>query len=65
MGHSKKVKISRLRYAVLNKETNKINLFFLKTHVANYLGVNKKTIYRNINYKNQKFEVYEVKDVNV
>lgn len=52
-----------LKYAVLNKETNKITIYRFKTQVADILNVSTRTLDRQIPYKNNNFIVYEVSNV--
>ena len=52
-----------LKYAVLNKETNKIVIYRFKTQVADLLNVSTRTLDRQIPYKNNNFIVYEVSNV--
>ena len=65
MGH--KVLKSRLKYAVLNKESKGISIHHLQKDVANLLNVSRKTILRNINeykmYENDKYIVYLITNV--
>jgi phage regulator Rha-like protein len=62
MGH--KVLKSRLKYAVLNKETKGISIYHLQKDVADLFNVSRKTILRNIKdhkkYENDKYIVYLV-----
>ena len=61
MGH--KVLKSKLKYAVLNKETNKISIYYLQKDVANLFNVSRKTIFRNETYQNDKYIVYLIENV--
>ena len=65
MGH--KVLKSRLKYAVLNKESKGISIHHLQKDVANLLNVSRKTILRNITdykmYENDKYIVYLITNV--
>ena len=65
MGH--KVLKSRLKYAVLNKESKGISIYHLQKDVANLLNVSRKTILRNITdykmYENDKYIVYLITNV--
>ena len=65
MGH--KVLKSKLKYAVLNKEKQTIDIYHLQKDVANLFNVSRKTIFRNINehktYENDKYIVYLVANV--
>lgn len=54
---------NRLNYAVLNKQTDKIELFNFKTDVAKRIGVSIMTLNRNINYENEHFKVYIIGNV--
>lgn len=63
---TKKIKTGikdRLKYAVLNKKTGKIDLYYYKTHVAELLGVSTRTILRNKTYENDHFKLFEVGNV--
>jgi hypothetical protein len=61
MGH--KVLKSRLKYAVLNKETKKISIYHLQKDVANLFNVSRKTIYRGLPYENDSYIVYLIANV--
>lgn len=61
MGH--KILKSKLKYAVLNKETNKISIYYLQKDVANLFNVSRKTIFRNETYQNDKYVVYLIENV--
>ena len=52
-----------LKYAVLNKETNKVVIYRFKTQVADLLNVSTRTLDRQIPYENSSFIVYEVSNV--
>lgn len=54
---------NRLNYAVLDKQTDKIELFNFKTDVAKRIGVSIMTLNRNINYENECFRVYIIANV--
>lgn len=58
--HTKTGIKNRLKYAVLNKETGKIELYYYKTHVAELFGVSTRTILRNKNYENDRFKLFEI-----
>lgn len=60
---SKKVLKRALKYAVLNKETQKITLLRYKTQVSNLIGVSTRTLDRKIPYENNSFGLYEVENV--
>ena len=65
MGH--KILKSKLKYAVLNKESKTISIYHLQKDVADLFNVSRKTILRNINeykmYENDKYIVYLVTNV--
>jgi hypothetical protein len=61
MGH--KILKSKLKYAVLNKETQKISVYHLQKDVANLFNVSRKTIYRCLPYENSKYIVYLIENV--
>ena len=65
MGH--KILKSKLKYAVLNKESKTISVYHLQKDVADLFNVSRKTILRNINkhkmYENGKYIVYLVTNV--
>lgn len=65
MRHKDTTKVLKrgLKYAVLNKETNKITLYRFKTQVADLLNVSTRTLDRSIPYKNDKYEVYLITNV--
>lgn len=58
-----KILKSKLKYAVLNKETQKISIFHLQKDVANLFNVSRKTIYRGLPYENSKYVVYLIANV--
>lgn len=60
---SKKVLKRALKYAVLNKETQKITLLRYKTQVSALIGVSTRTLDRKIPYENNSFGVFEVENV--
>lgn len=60
---SKKVLKRALKYAVLNKETQKITLLRYKTQVSNLIEVSTRTLDRKIPYENNSFGVFEVENV--
>lgn len=65
MGH--KILKSKLKYAVLNKESKGITIYHLQKDIANLFNVSRKTIFRNIDkhkmYENDKYIVYLVVNV--
>ena len=65
MGH--KILKSKLKYAVLDRETKKISIYHLQKDVANLFNVSRKTILRNIDkykmYENDKYIVYLIANV--
>lgn len=65
MGHKTNdwVLKSKLNYAVLNKETNKITIYQFQKDIADLFGVSRRTIYRSLPYENNKYIVYEVANV--
>ena len=58
-----KVKRKYLRYVLIDKTTNKAEIYHYKTDLASKLGISTRTLDRNINYSNEKYEVYEIKGV--
>jgi hypothetical protein len=58
-----KILKSKLKYAVLNKETQKISIFHLQKDVADLFNVSRKTIYRGLPYENSKYVVYLIANV--
>lgn len=60
---SKKVDIKVLKYAVLDKETNKISIYRFKTAVADIINVSIRTLDRQIPYENQRYKVFMVANV--
>lgn len=54
---------TRLKYAVLNKETQKIHILHLQKDVADLFGVDRKAIYRKMPYENSKYIVYFIASV--
>jgi DNA-directed RNA polymerase specialized sigma subunit len=65
MGHKTMELIlkSKLKYAVLNKETQLITLYYLQKDISDLLGVSRRTIYRGDNLENSKYKVYLVTKV--
>lgn len=61
MGH--KILKSKLKYAVLSKETNKISIYHLQKDIADLFNVSRKTIYRSLPYENDKYIVYLIQNV--
>jgi DNA-binding GntR family transcriptional regulator len=53
----------RIKYAVLNKETQEISIFAFQKDIADLFNVSRKTIYRNLPYENDKYIVYNVVSV--
>jgi hypothetical protein len=58
-----KILKSRLKYAVLDKETKKISIYHLQKDVANLFKVSRKTIYRGLPYENDRYIVYNIANV--
>lgn len=54
---------NRLKYAILNKKTEKIDIYYFKTDVAKVFGVEPITISRNKTYENDDFKLFLVGDV--
>lgn len=65
MRHKDTTKVLKrgLKYAVLNKETNKITIYRFKTQVADLLNVSTRTLDRQIPYENDKHKVYLISNV--
>lgn len=65
MGHkaNNKVLKSKLKYAILNKETQKISIYHLQKEVADLFNVSRKTIFRNKTYENDKYTMYLIENV--
>jgi hypothetical protein len=65
MRHKNTTKVLKraLKYAVLDKKTNKITIYRFKTQVANLLNVSTRTLDRTIPYKNDDYEVYLIVNV--
>lgn len=65
MGH--KVLKSKLKYAVLNKESKEVSIYHLQKDVANLLNVSRKTMFRQMTkYKfceTDRYVVYLVANV--
>ena len=61
--NTNKVLIRALKYAVLNKETNKITIYRFKTQVADAINVSTRTLDRGLPYENDKFIVYLITNV--
>lgn len=60
---NEKVLKKGIKYAVLNKTTNKITIYRFKTQVATLLNVSIRTLDRQIPYENDLFIVYLVSNV--
>ena len=58
-----KILKSRLKYAVLNKETQEVRIYHLQKDIAELFGVSRKTIYRTLPYENDKYIVYLISNV--
>ena len=61
-----KILKSRLKYAVLNKETQKVDIIHLQKDLAILFEVSRKTIYRKLEEKkceNSKYIVYLIRNV--
>lgn len=65
MRHKIKTKVekSNLKFAVLDKKTNKITIYRFKTKVADLTGVSTRTLDRTIPYENDNFAVYLIANV--
>ena len=61
--NTNKVLIRALKYAVLNKETNKMTIYRFKTQVADAINVSTRTLDRGLPYENDKFIAYLVTNV--
>ena len=54
-----------LKYVLLDKDTNKAYIYRFKTHLADKIGVNVRTLDRNMPYKTDKWEVYRVENIEI
>lgn len=65
MGHKKKDLILKrmLKYAVLNKTTEEITIYYYQKDVAELFKVSRKTIYRSLPYENEQYKVYLITNV--
>jgi len=65
MRHKETTKILKraLKYAVLNKETNKITIYRFKTQVSEAISTSTRTLDRGLPYENNKFIVYLISNV--
>lgn len=65
MRHKDTTKVLKrgLKYAVLNKKTNKVSIYRFKTQVADLLNISTRTLDRTIPYKNDDYEVYLISNV--
>jgi hypothetical protein len=65
MGHKKKDLILKrmLKYAVLNKTTEEIIIYYYQKDVAKLFKVSRKTIFRNRTYENEQYKVYLITNV--
>lgn len=60
---NQKVLKRTLKYAVLDKQNNKITIYRYKTQVATLLNVSTRTLDRQITYQNERYVVYLVSNV--
>ena len=60
---NKKVLKRALKYAVINKQTNKVTIYRFKTQVASLLNISTRTLDRNNPYITNDFEVYFISNV--
>lgn len=60
-----KCKKEHLKYLLFNKETNEGHIFRFKTKLAQYVGVNVRTLDRNIPYETHKYIIAPIKSVNL
>ena len=60
---NQKVLKRALKYAVLDKQNNKITIYRYKTQVATLLNVSTRTLDRQITYQNERYVVYLVSNV--
>jgi hypothetical protein len=65
MRHKDNTKVLKraLKYAVLDKKTNKITLYRFKTTVAELLNISTRTLDRYIPYETNDYNVYLVANV--
>ncbi len=65
MRHKDNTKVLKraLKYAVLNKNTNKITIYRYKKQVADLLNVSVRTLDRQIPYENKDYNVYLITNV--
>lgn len=52
-----------LKYAVLNKTTEEIIIYYYQKDVAKLFKVSRKTIFRNRTYENEQYKVYLITNV--
>ena len=65
MRHKDTTKVLKrgLKYAVLNKKTNKVSIYRFKTVVATLLNVSIRTLDRHTTYENDDYMVYLIDNV--
>ena len=65
MRHKNTTKVLKrgLKYAVLDKNTNKITIYRFKSVVATLLNVSTRTLDRGIPYENASYKVYLIANV--
>ncbi len=65
MRHKDNTKVLKraLKYAVLNKNTNKVTIYRYKKQVADLLNVSIRTLDRQIPYENKDYNVYLIANV--
>jgi DNA-binding GntR family transcriptional regulator len=65
MGHKSKEFIlkSKLKYAILDKETNKVTILYTQKAVTTLFNVSRRTIYRGLPIQNDRYIVYNITNV--
>ena len=65
MRHKETTKVLKraLKYAVLNKETNKMTIYRFKTQVSEVINTSTRTLDRGLPYENNQFIVYLISNV--
>lgn len=61
----KKLKKEYLKYALLDKTTQKVEIYRYKKDVSNKMGVSTRTLDRNMPYETEKYIVFPVKEVHI
>ena len=61
----KRLKTEYLKYALLDKTTQKVEIYRYKKDVSSKMRVSTRTLDRNIPYETEKYKVFPVKEVHI